>query len=281
MGFIPVPYHHTMLEDRNRMGAFERAIASKVKPGDVVFDVGAGTGILSYFASKQARKVYAVEADPGVARVGRRLIELNGLAGKIDYRHGLAQEHIPSEPVDVIICEMMHVGLAVEQQIPVMNAVLTALQQRQADRPVRVIPEEAVNYCQLVQADWNRAGYQVPFVRLGSTYGADPTVTPLSQITKYSNHLFDRVNSTRIEGQCKVTVDAPGTVNALRILTQTVLDFDESKPPQEAANIWFMHYMVLPLQQTWPVQPGAEFEASFGYEAGCSLEDFGFDCHQL
>jgi protein arginine N-methyltransferase 1 len=277
MGFIPMPYHHTMLEDRNRMAALERAIAAKVKPGDVVFDVGAGTGILSFFAAKQARKVYAVEADPAVAKVGQRLIELNGLGSKVEYTHGLAQDHIPPEPVDVIICEMMHVALAVEQQIPVMNAVLEGLQQRHAGHASRVIPEEAVNYCQLIQADWNRSGYIAPFVRLGSPYGADPTVTALSQITKYSSHLFDRVNPTHIEGRCTISADTPGTVNAVRILTQTVLDFDESKPPQERANTWFMHYMVLPLEQAWTVQPGAEFEATFNYEAGCNLDELRFE----
>ncbi|HLY64274.1 MAG TPA: hypothetical protein VKU60_01975, partial [Chloroflexota bacterium] len=67
----------------------------------------------------------------------------------------------------------------------------------------------------------------------------------------------------------------------IRILTQTVLDFDESKPPAERANTWFMHYMVLPLQQTWPVQPGAEFEASFDYQAGCSLDQIGLDVRKL
>lgn len=277
MGFIPVPYHHTMLEDRNRMGAFERAIAAKVKPGDVVFDVGAGTGILSFFAAKQARKVYSVEADPAVARVGQRLIELNRLGGKVQYSHGLAQEHIPPEPVDVIICEMMHVALVVEQQIPVMNAVLQGLQQRNPGYPVRVVPEEAVNYCQLVQADWERSGFLAPFVRMGSPYGSDPTVTPLSQITKYSSHSFDRVNPTHIHGECRVKVDAAGTANALRVLTQTVLDFDESRPPEDRANTWFMHYMVLPLPQSHSVQPGAEFEAAFDYEAGCSLDEFGFE----
>jgi len=261
-----------MLEDQNRMDAMERAIAAKVKPGNVVFDLGAGTGILSWFAAKQASKVYAVEADPAVARIGQQLIELNGLAGKVAYTHGLAQEHLPPEPVDVIICEMMHVALAVEQQVPVMNAVLQGLEQRYPGHPLRIVPEQAVNYCQLVQTDWNRRGYQVPFVRLGSPYGADPTVTTLSQITKYSSHDFDHVNPTHIEGSCRVQIDATGIANSLRVLTQTVLDYDESKPPETRANTWFLHYMLLPLPESWPVQPGTEFDVTLDYEAGCPLE---------
>ena len=37
--------HRTMIRDRVRTGVFKRAIESKVRPGDVVLDVGAGSGI--------------------------------------------------------------------------------------------------------------------------------------------------------------------------------------------------------------------------------------------
>ena len=69
-----------MLADERRCAAFRAAIDRVVQPGDVIFDVGAGTGLLSYFASAKARAVYAVEADAAVAELGQRLIALNGLA---------------------------------------------------------------------------------------------------------------------------------------------------------------------------------------------------------
>ena len=56
-----VEWHVILLNDRARVGAYQRAIDSIVKPGDVVLDVGAGTGVMGLLACRAgAARVYAI-----------------------------------------------------------------------------------------------------------------------------------------------------------------------------------------------------------------------------
>lgn len=78
-----------LLLDRARCDAFRGALLQTVKPGDVVVDLGAGTGLLSFFAVQAgARQVYAIEMS-GIAGLAAELIEANGLQDRIT----LIREH--------------------------------------------------------------------------------------------------------------------------------------------------------------------------------------------
>ena len=72
--------HRTMIRDRVRTEAFRRAIDSVVRRGDIVLDVGAGSGILSVFAAQAgAARVYAVERTT-IAVLAQELAAANGVA---------------------------------------------------------------------------------------------------------------------------------------------------------------------------------------------------------
>lgn len=99
--------HRWMLLDEVRNEAFRRAIGAVVRPGDVVLDMGAGTGILAMFAAQAgAAKVHAVERT-AIAEVARELIARNQLADRIEvHACDLEDVELPSK-VDVIVSEWM------------------------------------------------------------------------------------------------------------------------------------------------------------------------------
>ena len=80
--------HEKMLLDAVRCEAFRAALAQVVRPGDVVLDLGAGTGLLSLFAaSSGAKHVYAVEMSR-IADMAERLIDANKMRDKITLVRG-------------------------------------------------------------------------------------------------------------------------------------------------------------------------------------------------
>lgn len=100
--------HRVMVRDQVRTAAFQKAIAATVKEGDVVLDVGAGSGVLSLFAAQAgAARVYAVERSPQAAALARHLVHENGYDHVIRVIEGDVRGVEASEPVDVIVSEWM------------------------------------------------------------------------------------------------------------------------------------------------------------------------------
>src|SRR5260370_2406886 len=82
-GFGNPNVHGRLLHDKIRCDAYREAIHRTVQPGDVVVDLGAGTGLLSFFALQAgARHVYAIEMS-GIADATAELIEANGFRDRI------------------------------------------------------------------------------------------------------------------------------------------------------------------------------------------------------
>jgi histone-arginine methyltransferase CARM1 len=112
-------HQQNMLMDSVRTTAYHTAITQNVADfaGKVVLDVGAGTGILSFFAAQAgARKVYAVEAS-NMAEHAETLIKANGLQSVIKVVKGKIEEIQLPEKVDVIISEPMGVLLVHERMM--------------------------------------------------------------------------------------------------------------------------------------------------------------------
>jgi len=99
--------HREYLIDRSRVSAFERAISEVVRPGDVVLDLGSGTGILGLFALRAgASRVYATDAS-GLTQLEREIFAANGFADRVVYIKGLSTRVELPEKAQVIVGDLI------------------------------------------------------------------------------------------------------------------------------------------------------------------------------
>ncbi|HET8798241.1 MAG TPA: 50S ribosomal protein L11 methyltransferase [Thermoanaerobaculia bacterium] len=98
-------YHRTLLEDEMRVTALRQAVARTVQPGDVVVDLGCGTGILAFFACEAgARRVFALEREH-MADVAAFLARHLQLADRVTVLHQPSTAIELPERADVLLTE--------------------------------------------------------------------------------------------------------------------------------------------------------------------------------
>src|SRR5690242_14709094 len=99
--------HREMIFDEVRTSAYARAISLAVKDGDVVVDVGTGTGLLALLAVKAgAKRVYAIEKT-SIIDVARANANKLGVAGRIEFIRDDSRNARLPEKADVIVSEVI------------------------------------------------------------------------------------------------------------------------------------------------------------------------------
>jgi protein arginine N-methyltransferase 1 len=139
--FIPLAYHYNMLTDEARMTAFQDAMALAVTPGCRVLELGGGTAALSFFAAQRGANVCCVERNPELVHEARRILALNPGGERVTVIEADAFDYLPAEPVDVVICEMLHVGMLREKQIAVIDSFKQRYRAKFGEKLPRFIPE--------------------------------------------------------------------------------------------------------------------------------------------
>jgi protein arginine N-methyltransferase 1 len=108
---LVVDAHREFLGDFARVAAFREALRQRVRPGDVVIDLGAGTGVLGLLACEAgASRVYAVEPS-GLIEVARRVAIANGFGDRIVYVNALAAHaNLPEQADGIVADQIGHFG---------------------------------------------------------------------------------------------------------------------------------------------------------------------------
>jgi predicted RNA methylase len=267
--FIPLHYHHNMLMDANRMDNFKAAIDATVFEGAKVLELGGGTGVMSCFAAAKAGKVWCVEFNPDLVAESRRFLAFNPDGHKVEVIHADAFEYLPPEPVDVVICEMIHVAMLREKQVEVIESFKTRYRKRFGDKLPVFIPTAVIMAVQPLQQDYNFSGFYAPIIQFQRVYAEHPGAIELAPTQNYSVLDFSLPSGQEIAWQGSFKLEKGGTVNALRFITKNILAID----PEHSSTIdWLIDYLVLPLQHPVTAKAGDELQVSFEYLAGGSIK---------
>ena len=265
--FIPLQYHFAMLEDKNRTQSFRAAINYVVFPGCKVLELGGGTGILSWLAASQAEKVWCVEFNPDMVNSSRQFLANNVNGHKVEVIHADAFEYLPPEPVDVMICEMIHVALLREKQVEMVESFKRRYQQRFGVSLPLMLPTAVILAVQPLQQDFMFEGYYAPISKI-QDFGENNDCTEMAEPAVYKILDFMENTDQKIswEGFFKITRN--GTVNALRFITKNILAVLQR---EQSTIDWLNRYMVLPLATPIIVKSGDILRVAFFYHTGGSI----------
>ena len=217
MKFKTTPYHFDLIKDTERLSAFWQAIKEYDGANGLAYDLGCGSGVLSYFLSSYFKEIIAIEIDPSACNCARE-----NLANfdNIDVLVGDVLQYNFDKKADLIVCEMMDTALIDEEEVPVLNQAKKCLKPGG-----RIIPQGVINSAELVNMEreyvhWDEnAKYDV-----------------YSDALIYSKFDFlDDINPN-FEADLSFEVKKDGIVNGLKITTFTKLTDDTICGPTPMLN---------------------------------------------
>jgi predicted RNA methylase len=269
---IPIQYHFNMLSDGARMDGFHRAIQLAVQPGTKVVDLGGGTGVLSWFAAAQgAAHVWCVEMLPEMAAAARAALDDNEHGDRVEVVNVDANAFLPPEPVDVVLCEMLHTGLLREKQLQVIGSFKRRYLERFGGPLPRFVPEATLQAVQPVQQDFEYFGYRTATPIFQDARVTQPRTVELGGPVLFQQFTYDGALPERCAMRKALPITTDGVFNALRMITKNVLAID---PATGQTADWIMGYLVVPVPTPIVVHAGDAPSVAFGYRPGDELHAF-------
>ena len=263
--FIPLHYHYHMLNDNTRVAGFKAAIEQVVHPGSRVLELGGGTGVLSFFAAQRGARVWCVERNPELAHEARKTLARNHFSGELEVIEADAFDYLPPEPVDVVICEMIHVAMLREKQIPCSPHSRNAIWKNSAARCRSSCRKPSFMRCSRCTSHSTSKATTPPH-RCSRTPAQSKTA-PGSWASRWfirRAHYEDALPA-RCNWDGEITIERAGTLNALRFITKNILAI---LPDEHRSIDWHSQYLVIPLEEALQVEAGQKVRIRFDYAPG-------------
>ena len=87
MKFKTTPYHFDLLKDEERLSAFYEAIKELSTSQELAYDLGCGSGILSFFLNSYFKEIIAIEQDVKASICAKKNLENFKIAEKINIEY--------------------------------------------------------------------------------------------------------------------------------------------------------------------------------------------------
>ncbi|PSJ16838.1 methyltransferase domain-containing protein [Nitrosomonas supralitoralis] len=266
--FIPLHYHHNMLNDQIRMKGFKEAINLVVKPGAKVLELGGGTGVQSFFAAQKAHKVFCVERNPELVSAARSFLAQNPNGEKVEVIQADALHYLPPEPVDVVICEMLHTGLLREKQMQVIDSFKKRYLEKFGGTLPVFVPEASIQAIQPIEQNFYFEGFYAPTILFQDPCSIQERSKSLGDPEVFQLLSYAEPFNQTCQWDGEITITESGQLNALRLITKNIL----------AINMltyntidWHTQYIILPLSTPLSVSQGDQISIRFSYLGGAPL----------
>lgn len=210
MKFLTTPYHFNLINDYSRISAFYEGINSFFKDKNnnknlISYDIGCGSGILTYFLANKSNEVIAIEKDKKTFETAKenlknfkniKLINSDILDTNFD------------KNADLVICEMLDTALIDEEELSSLNYIHQFLNPN-----FQIIPEGIINIAEIVLTDRDYIHYEDDTIK--NNYEV------ISDSINYLNIDFSKKINPYFKDILKFKINNSSYVNAIKITTFT------------------------------------------------------------
>jgi protein arginine N-methyltransferase 1 len=237
--------HARMLHDERRTRDFISALTAAVQPGDVVLDIGTGSGVLAVAVARAgASRVYAVEASD-IADVAAQVFEANGVQDRVTLIPGWSRQIELPERADLLVAEVignepfeeeiLETTLDARRRLLKPRARLVPQTLELVARPL-LLPEAEVRqrvFGRTAVERW-RSLYGIDFQPLLDVAAKDPvysvaegevvaTWPPVGPPTVLASVDLTTFEEASVRACTDLAVDPPGPVNAVAVTFRACL----------------------------------------------------------